>query len=102
MLSIDRHRSVPGYSIRRIGETKFVADVALVAIVALIADVLRIGWVSLKLCSNIIYRGTSISHSLAEYSEMVGHSYEAQSNHIAGNSVNSCTPGATYLFLAVW
>jgi len=56
MLSIDRHRSVPGYSIRGKGETKFVAVVALVAVVAvvaLIADVLGIGWVSLKLCSNI-------------------------------------------------
>ena len=56
MLSIDRHRSVPGFSIRSKGETKFVADVAIVAIVAivaLIANVLRIGCVSLKLCSNI-------------------------------------------------
>jgi len=56
MLSIERHRSVPGFSIRSKGETKFVAVVALVAvvaIVALIADVLGIGWVSLKLCSNI-------------------------------------------------
>ena len=39
MLSIDRHRSVPGYSIRSKGETKFVALVALVAIVAIVAIV---------------------------------------------------------------
>jgi hypothetical protein len=32
---------------------------------------------------------------------MVGHSYEAQSNHIAGHSVNSSTPGTAFLFLAV-
>jgi hypothetical protein len=48
------------YSIRSTGETKFVALVALVAlvavvaIVAIVADVLGIGWVSLKLCSNIL------------------------------------------------
>jgi len=37
VLSIDRHRSVPGFSIRSKGETKFVAVVALVAIVAIVA-----------------------------------------------------------------
>jgi hypothetical protein len=33
---------------------------------------------------------------------MVGHSYAAQINHIAGNRFNSYTPGAAILFLASW
>jgi hypothetical protein len=48
VLPIDGCRNIPGFSIRRKGETKFVAVVALVAfgaIVALVADVLGIGWV---------------------------------------------------------
>jgi hypothetical protein len=49
----------------------------------------------------VLYGGTSILHTLIGHGDMEGSGYAAQIHHAAGNSADSCTPGAAFLFLAV-
>jgi hypothetical protein len=49
----------------------------------------------------VLYGGTSILHLLVRHGDAEGSDYATQIHHAASNTINSSTPGAAFLFMAV-